>query len=626
MSSNAPNLPDDDALLAEIKNQPVTVLDIPVRIRRVLVKNNIYTIGDFLELQAARNYLRGIGDNSLRIIEASLNDFFTHSLGRPGEGVESEPENQRPLLFDQNAKERPDLVELIFRFVKAALKKERHIQIIKLSYGLGGEAPQSLQEVGTAYQISQERVRQINNSVLKRVRVALFGATSSKKYHIPRCFFTEARELFELLKRRGALLTNEEVQEIVEARYRRPLDQNRTNALRFLLLVFGFRELPGQPGNYSRRYLSGWQTKKTFRIERVWEISELLPELLEDSVTSLSFSELKRLLEREYGENVSNRYLSYALKISLDIVSTGKGGNRLKLASPPPLLHQAYRVLSQHGRPMHRKEILRSINLLRKKGGHPAHTKIDSLTSQLTKDPRFESIGRSGKWVLAEWDHISTKPIITVMKEFFHRKKRRATLDEIYNYVIARRPDVRKNSVRAYLYSKEIFVRVAPAEYGLSTWGAPPYKPPTLQKQLVPAIHAIFAARQSSEMPLSELVGQLVERTGLKKSSVYGWLRQSPIVETVPLPANRRYKLAKYTGVVKKKPDKKKETLLEKVQTEVARYLQEQPGCQAPLADAAAHVMVATGCKRQTFYTYVSKMKSVKKKNINGRRYCYLIS
>ena len=47
---------------------------------------------------------------------------------------------------------------------------DRERRILELRYGLNGEAPCTLDEVGRAFNVTRERIRQIENQSLKKLR------------------------------------------------------------------------------------------------------------------------------------------------------------------------------------------------------------------------------------------------------------------------------------------------------------------------------------------------------------------------------------------------------------------------------------------------------------------------
>jgi RNA polymerase primary sigma factor len=46
----------------------------------------------------------------------------------------------------------------------------RELRILELRSGLGGEQPRTLDEVGRAFNVTRERIRQIENQCLKKLR------------------------------------------------------------------------------------------------------------------------------------------------------------------------------------------------------------------------------------------------------------------------------------------------------------------------------------------------------------------------------------------------------------------------------------------------------------------------
>jgi len=51
---------------------------------------------------------------------------------------------------------------------------KREIKILSHRYGLNGEDPKTLQEIGQLVNLSRERVRQIEKSALKKIRRSRF--------------------------------------------------------------------------------------------------------------------------------------------------------------------------------------------------------------------------------------------------------------------------------------------------------------------------------------------------------------------------------------------------------------------------------------------------------------------
>ena len=58
--------------------------------------------------------------------------------------------------------------EDVWRALNALPDRER--QVIELRYGLTGQQPLTLEEVGRAFGVTRERIRQIENNTLKKLQ------------------------------------------------------------------------------------------------------------------------------------------------------------------------------------------------------------------------------------------------------------------------------------------------------------------------------------------------------------------------------------------------------------------------------------------------------------------------
>ncbi|MFN2468051.1 MAG: sigma-70 family RNA polymerase sigma factor [Gaiellaceae bacterium] len=77
-------------------------------------------------------------------------------------------------ITDETAPRPEEAAEVVFR--KETLAKilgsltQRERRVLELRYGLGGEPPRTLDEVGRAFEVTRERIRQIESQALKKLR------------------------------------------------------------------------------------------------------------------------------------------------------------------------------------------------------------------------------------------------------------------------------------------------------------------------------------------------------------------------------------------------------------------------------------------------------------------------
>ena len=94
------------------------------------------------------------------------------SLEKP---VGDDDESEFGVFLEDDSEPLPDeAADMIFR--NEALAKalralgERERRVLELRYGLNGEAPLTLDEVGRVFDVTRERIRQIENHSLKKLR------------------------------------------------------------------------------------------------------------------------------------------------------------------------------------------------------------------------------------------------------------------------------------------------------------------------------------------------------------------------------------------------------------------------------------------------------------------------
>jgi RNA polymerase primary sigma factor len=85
------------------------------------------------------------------------------------------------LLPDESARLPEDELETAFRLSALsdclATLSFRERRVLELRYGLNGELPSTLEEIGKLFEVTRERIRQIENQSLRKLR-ALPAATS----------------------------------------------------------------------------------------------------------------------------------------------------------------------------------------------------------------------------------------------------------------------------------------------------------------------------------------------------------------------------------------------------------------------------------------------------------------
>ena len=88
--------------------------------------------------------------------------FNDGSASNIGDFIEDETQNPEQSLIDQSLKD--DVASLL------ATLSDKEREIIELRFGLAGKNPMSIKEIGELYNLTKERIRQIEKKALERLR------------------------------------------------------------------------------------------------------------------------------------------------------------------------------------------------------------------------------------------------------------------------------------------------------------------------------------------------------------------------------------------------------------------------------------------------------------------------
>ena len=320
---------------------------------------------------------------------------------------------------------------------------ERSRDIVHARFGMVSGTPETLEEIGRAYQITRERVRQVIGGVIgflsseqesdKVSRVSeMIKSTLEKKSGI-----MEAEELLSKLSRgdekeRGALLAFLECLSLVETE-KATKDRERVYVLR------------GFP-------LEKWKEVK----DVARKILSQADEVLEGKELYSRFAALKRQeTEKEFFD-----FLSVAKDIKQNVFGNW-GLSSWSDIKPRGTREKAYLVLKTGGKPMHFRDIAKLID---EHGlqGKKAKSHPQTVHNELIKDSRFVLVGR-GIYGLSEWG-FKKGTVKEVIEEILKKAGKALTREEVVAEVLKVR-QVKKSTIIINLNT--FFTRVGKNEYAL---------------------------------------------------------------------------------------------------------------------------------------------------------------
>lgn len=618
---------------------PVSRLDFSDRTSSVLSRAGVITLQDLVDFRS-RGYKRGtkgrgINTLSIREIEQKLSGLANIDLA-PTSSIFPSSENSHSFLVELDEIDVVNIVRLAIPFARRLLEckdRQRAYDILRRRHGLDGSKSYTLEEIGEYYGLTRERIRQIQSRSEKLILNVLLGRESLKRWRIQERLHEEASMLHQQLNDLGEVFAEDEAQRFIMSRYN--METIDRTQLRFVLSVFGFEPLSKNQTGLWDDPSTVWAQPESSLPKNIGEIIRDAKRLLEKNVMPVEFFEIRIRLNKKRKAKLNDQQIRSSLRVCPEIEQVGDDHFQTKFEYLSSLADKAYRVLSERGHPLHIREIARLINKRLASVGRNTDVQVTGFHGQLIADARFEPVGRSGRWSLSEWAHVRRDNIVDLMKEYFHYHQSKATAASIHAFVETKRPGVPKKSVYTLLKLRpDLFAQVSETEYELAAWGTKRYEPTRpwrsseeLRDLILRSIDEIFSGQVGNTMPLAQFARRLAEKTGNAEQTIRNRL---PSVRSIEIISDASYhgrnKLVRYIGIrdQERMPESERNNTHRTIAYEVTRYLEDQDGLRARVADIALHVVRVVGCKRPTFYKHLSTMQNIVKEKEGSTLFCCL--
>jgi hypothetical protein len=332
-----------------------------------------------------------------------------------------------------------------------ALLKERDRQIVISRFGLEGQSVETLEAIGQKYNLTRERVRQIEKD-----SVAFLKKKNVKELQ-------EALQLiFDTVVEHGNIMAEEF---LMHSMLLNKPDQKDSASLKFLLSLS--EQLKFQ--KETPHYYAAWSIIG-FNISKLAEVLSEFSAILKGHGKVVSQDELHdkfrqseyfKQHELELSDRVLRSYLNIAKVIQVNPFDE-IGMKDWSEVKPRDVGDKAFLVLKHHEKPEHYSEITRMINE-HKFDDRTAYQ--ETVHNELIKDERFVLIGR-GIYALTEWGY-KKGVVADVIKEVLSGSSKPLSRDEIISEVMKRR-QVKRNTILVGLSNKKYFQKVGKDRYALA--------------------------------------------------------------------------------------------------------------------------------------------------------------
>ena len=527
------------------------------------------------------------------------------------------------------------LEQLLFiteSFINATCKSqpERDLDILKKRFGLNHESVYSLEEIGIYYDITRERVRQVEFNIISKLSELMYGSGESKKFKIQESFAHEYKQVKDNLLDLDYILAEEEIRKIFQDRYGIGKESESFSSLNFLMELLGYCSISPKKHGYRGSTKLAWCLKEQFNKACTEKVFIYLNTLLDKS-ERFKFFDIVISLNKTKGHRLDKDFIRMLLKLCVEIekLENEEDIYQVKFECLPNTVERAFRVLQEKGDPLHFSDIAKRINIVELSLGKGKRITVTNLKNQLIADSRFKPIGRSGIWSLSNWDNVTTKTIIQIMEDSFHEGGKPLSVKEVYQYVIAKRPDASSRSVSAYLTNIDIFVRVNKIQYALVVWGLKPLDKSIRRtseeasSMINAALKEIFIDKDS--ILLADLIRLVKEKTRLAEMTIRSRVKFSQNFELKQEGISSNYTvycISRDFEQASSNLNSGRELLRDKIQDEVISILQANPNKPVTKGDLYFQVKKEVECLRPTFYACLSNMKAIKQYTENGKSYC----
>lgn len=332
---------------------------------------------------------------------------------------------------------------------------EREEDIIVNRYGLTGEPKVTLEEIGKRYSVTRERVRQVENASLRRIREKYAETTLKTLEQMIRSILEEHAHMMSERRLISSLLNDDKTTEA------------NTAKIRFILNELLHDRLV--PVKESRDLYKSWSSEQapwdTFHtsVSKLTDYLEdrkepiALASLVDEARNRITFDES---LAANF-ETIIVNFLDITKKIEENRFNEW-GLSHWSAIRPKRMNDKIFLVMKREGKPLHFTQIAKKINdaSFDQRIAYPA-----TIHNELILDNKYVLVGR-GIYALREWGY---KPgvVLDVIREILRENNKPLTKEQIISEVLKNRL-VKKSTIALALMNKKTFQKNTDGTYSLT--------------------------------------------------------------------------------------------------------------------------------------------------------------
>lgn len=344
--------------------------------------------------------------------------------------------------------------EIVSSLLKYLTNKEE--DVLRRRFGLSGQSKETLEAIGKAYNVTRERIRQIENSAVKKIKgLKEFGRISADLEHT----------ISNVLSRNGGIMDERSLlRELLNFASDNPINNN---CAVFILEELLSKKIVRVPA--SSIVARSWSLPHV-ALDFINETIDQLTQILDKEGKPLRLNELlEKFHQTDYYSNKSetlsdegiHSYINLSKKIDsnpFDEYGLAKWGS----INPKRMKDKIYLVLKKEEKPLHFNKITELINKVKfdRRKAYPP-----TVHNELILNNDFVLVGR-GIYALKEWGY---KPgvVSDVLINILEKATDPLDRDELVKRVLEQRV-VRKNTIHLALTDKTKFKKLPDKRYTLN--------------------------------------------------------------------------------------------------------------------------------------------------------------
>lgn len=515
----------------------------------------------------------------------------------------------------------PDLVHLMHD-VLSSEDDVREWQIFSKRYGIAGEAPHTLEELGKEVNLTRERVRQLEAPAIKKLTNFLL----KKPIHdcLDDGFSTKPirwlRELARSLRAQQMIWGESTLIDYLLT----SLELTRTAAtVRFVKCIL---EMMGCIPVFS---LNG---VRVLRIGQLWTFylplqRTILAEVITHIQLHLAENYTQQFTFAELYARAQNIWQAHPYRSALPVFSVellhaliyrcaaitacGDGLYWIDTAFIASRSNQIFRIFLEQQRPMHINEI-QQIIVGMKSQYLRNDISMTNIGNYLSSDERFESAGRSGLWALQSMQ-IETATIQDLMVRCLAEYAVPQTADALYAYVVALRP-VSLHSITIYLsLADSPFIAEKENTWSLLAWVDPLVR--QQREQLATYVIDYFRSLSKTQVALQQLALTLVMRHNRDYHELLDELSQLSVLRITSISGTKYAVLRQRWRDITPRTN----TIEARMHQRIIEILQALPTQEIALPTLLSTLHSEFSCSEHTYYSYIARCLQINRYTNDAR-------